>query len=197
MSDNWSAYRDYWDNHARAVGAEQAVTGLGNEYEQVIGDVLRKVAPHGVHRVLDIGCGAGRTYPVVKGIWPDCNYYGVDVSIEMIAYCTKKFPDAAFAATNSTTLLSPSDYMDLVICHSVFTHIFPDDVMEYLNEIKRVLTVIGRASISIHTDTEMNWHGSINRMNYRPDYFEGMLEDAGLKIYNRIPGNQLVYGVGK
>ena len=197
MSDNWSAYRDYWDNHARSVGAEQAVTGLGDDYDQVIGDVLRQVAPREVINIFDFGCGAGKTYPIARKMFPNAYYQGYDISAELIRYCREKYPFGEFEVLRHKELPFADEWIDLLICHSVLTHIFPDDAMEYLHEIKRVLSSTGRASISIHTDTTLNWQGNIARIDYRPDYFEGMLADAGLTIYNRIEGNQLVYGVGK
>lgn len=191
--NHWPDYVRHWNGHALNHGPVRAVSGLGEQYEAVIGPVLTAVAPPTVERVYDIGCGAGLTYPIVKKLWPEADYTGLDISREMIDYCWEAYPDGGWVLVERPYL--PPDKADLIICHSVLTHVYPEDAMAYLKEIAAHLSENGRASVSIHTDCDSGWAGDIGRIDYEPAYFEQMLADCGLEIVVQIPGNQLVYGV--
>jgi trans-aconitate methyltransferase len=193
MIENWQHYRRYWDIHASNVGPEIAVTGLGDSYNAVVGSVIDEIAPDEVNVVFDIGCGAGLTYPLIKERWPDAEYTGVDVSPVMIRHCQANYPDGSFMVIDGVAL--PDGKADLMICHSVLTHIYPNDGMDYLVLIHDQLTENGRASISIHTDCAEGWRGDIGRIDYNTVYFERMLKQAGLEITAVIEGNQRAYGV--
>lgn len=189
----WPNYARHWNGHALTNGPVNAVSGLGERYEAVISPVLSAVAPPAVNVVYDIGCGAGLTYPIVKKLWPAADYTGLDISYVMIDYCRETYPDGSWLFVEWPSL--PADKADLIICHSVLTHIYPNDAKVYLKEMAAHLSEDGRASVSIHTDCSEGWRGDIGRIDYEPAYFEKMLADCGLAVVQQIPGNQLVYGV--
>lgn len=192
--DNWPSYRNHWDVHALRVGPNTAVTGLGDSYNDVVGSVIDVIAPRQVSVVFDIGCGAGLTYPLIKERWPTVDYTGLDVSPVMIAHCQQLFPDARWIVVDGPEL-PEGKRADLIICHSVMTHIYPDDARKYLDLIHDCLTKHGRASISIHIDCKAGWAGNVGRIDYRPSFFEQMLDHAGLEIVTIIDNRQRTYGV--
>src|SRR5689334_6370875 len=119
MTDNWPAYRDHWNTHAIGAGPEQAVTGLGDDYRDEISAVLKRVAPGEVGSVLDLGCGAGLTYPVIMDLWPEAGYMGCDISSVLLDHCKATHPETDWRLLDSFELPVRSMSVDLVVCHSV------------------------------------------------------------------------------
>lgn len=119
------------------------------------------------HFVLDVGCGSGRvamflTRKITKG-----RYFGFDLRQDEIEWLTgnitPKYPNFHFrhsnvynAFYNKTGVILPSEYefpysenyFDFVFLTSVFTHMMPFDLWNYLREIKRVMKTQGRCFIS-------------------------------------------------
>jgi len=111
--------------------------------------------------VLEVGFGAGRMGRVLWDyVSPGGSYSGLDVIKEMVDWhtdnITPRRPNAKFFhadvknesyAHGPDNQAKPSTYVfpfddgsfDVVLLASVFTHMFPADVANYLREIKRVL----------------------------------------------------------
>ncbi len=110
-------------------------------------------------RVLDAGCGIGRTaVPLTKYLNGQGSYEGFDIVAKSIDWCRKnitpKYPDFHFQLVDIYNKLYnprgkhiPSRYkfpyrdssFDFVFLTSVFTHMLPEGVDNYLSEINRVL----------------------------------------------------------
>ncbi len=74
-------------------------------------------------RVLDFGCGNGRLLEILKD--KDVDYYGVDISENLIAIARDRYPQfAAHIAKNSAEpkLNFPDNFFDVVISIAVFHH---------------------------------------------------------------------------
>lgn len=120
------------------------------------------------HRVLDVGCGAGRlATPIARFLGPDGSYEGFDNSAQRIAWCEENIsplhPNMRFRVAdvyngqyNPRASLQPKDFtfpyedseFDLVFLMSVFTHMLPADIEHYVSEIARVVKPGGRALIT-------------------------------------------------
>ncbi len=122
---------------------------------------LGKLSPS--HSVLDIGSGIGRmAIPLTQYLNDDGSYEGFDVVKTGVQWCKKhisaKFPAFQFQYIPLKNDLYTSDGMDaaqfrfpypdeafdFVFLTSVFTHMLPDQVENYLKEIDRVLKKGGR-----------------------------------------------------
>lgn len=116
------------------------------------------------HKVLDVGCGAGRVAAgLVEYLAPEGEYHGFDTYPFGIEWCQKAyadFPNFHFSVSDvHNTMYNPfsqtkaSEYVfpfddasfDLVVLRSVFTHMFPDEMLNYTEQIARVLRPGGNA----------------------------------------------------
>lgn len=118
-------------------------------------------------RILDVGCGTGRiAITLTKYLDETGRYEGFDIVKEKINWCKKisvKHPNFHFQHVDpfnkyynprgkfeASEFKFPfqNDSFDFVLLHSVFTHMLPHDMENYLREITRVLKRGGRCFIS-------------------------------------------------
>jgi SAM-dependent methyltransferase len=109
------------------------------------------------HRLLDVGSGIGNLALALAGYLRG-GYDGIEIHPEAVTWCqqniTERFPDFRFhradvasRAYNPHGSVPASAYcfpfadnaFDFVLLASVFTHMLPDDVSHYVQEISRVL----------------------------------------------------------
>lgn len=102
-------------------------------------------------RVVDFGCGCGRTLLWFGKYLENAKLYGTDIDGEAIDWCRKNFEFAKFDVNDRKPPLRYEDnFFDLLIAVSVFTHINEEDQFSWLEEIKRILKPGGMALLSIH-----------------------------------------------
>jgi ubiquinone/menaquinone biosynthesis C-methylase UbiE len=108
-------------------------------------------------RILDIGCGLGqKARPLTRFLSSDGSYSGLDIVSEAIDWCRdhyRAFPNFEFSVADvfsreynpdgkvlakKLVLPYPDESFDCVLLASVFTHLLPDDVEHYFQEIARV-----------------------------------------------------------
>ncbi len=136
-------------------------TGQGNfvaDGNKMLQDIISTCTLKPEHHILDIGCGIGRlARPLTEFLSVDGSYQGFDVVPDGIKWCEKqykKYPNFTFThipLTNdlynlnskhkATEFVFPYNdkCFDLVILTSVFTHMQPEEVKNYMQEISRVL----------------------------------------------------------
>lgn len=115
-------------------------------------------------RVLDIGCGCGQmALQLERYLSREGSYVGVDIHRPSIRWCQKKISgrhrnfafsriDVRNLAYNPGGLQSPENYrfaydersFDVILVKSVFTHMRPPEVDNYLGEVARLLKMNGR-----------------------------------------------------
>lgn len=119
-------------------------------------------------KVLDVGCGIGRmAVPLTKYLSGEGEYYGFDIVQKGIGWCSdnvsKLYPNFHFQVADIyNEMYNPKgkyksseykfqyekNYFDFVFLTSVFTHMFSDDVENYLSEISGVMKKGARCLIT-------------------------------------------------
>ena len=91
------------------------------------------------NRILDFGCGCGRTLIHLQGLVPTVQIYGADIDAKAIKWCKQHLSFASFALTKP---LPPIDYasdsFDFIYAISVFTHLSEDYQFAWLKELGRI-----------------------------------------------------------
>jgi SAM-dependent methyltransferase len=163
---------------------------VGEEYFRYFVE-LGGLKPH--ERVLDVGCGIGRmAVPLTRYLDDRGSYEGIDVFPKGIAWCqeniTPRYPNFRFRVANIKNKeynpggrFAASEYefpyadasFDFVLLTSVFTHLLPDEVDNYLSEIERVLAPGGRCFASFFLLNEESLgliHSGRSTIDFRYDF---------------------------
>lgn len=138
------------------------------------------------HRVLDVGSGIGRiAVPLTEYLSEEGSYEGFDVVEAGVRWCektiTRRFPNFRFKYVDLGNSLYrsggdnaaafrfpyPDEDFDLVILTSVFTHMLPGEVANYLREIRRVLRPGGRCFATFFLWNEASAALSSNNPHFR------------------------------
>lgn len=102
-----------------------------------------------LHRMLDFGCGCGRT--LRRWVALEANVHGTDVNPTLIEWCRENLPFATFSINGPLPPLAlPTTSFDLIYAVSVFTHLTEDVQRRWMSEFARLLAPDGVLIITTH-----------------------------------------------
>lgn len=116
---------------------------LAENYDRTrsfISEDIKKLAElvQAKEKILDSGCANGRLYEILKE--KKIDYYGIDISENLIKIAQNKYPEAKFQVANALNLPFQDNFFDKVFSISVLHNIPSKEFkIQYLQEIKRVL----------------------------------------------------------
>jgi SAM-dependent methyltransferase len=128
-------------------------------------DVIGSLRINGIHlcslrSILDFGCGCAR---VTRHMFKLENsvIYGVDVDRKAVEWCQDHFSKDHFKISNYLPGLDfPDSSFDLVYAISIFTHLTTEFVIQWLVELKRLIT---RGGYLIFTTMGNKFIGSLTK----------------------------------
>lgn len=170
MSDLYTLIGDCIPNdHARQVGSAELIEGVLKKY------------PAGA-RVLDVGCGDGRSIDHFRRVDPATKWHGLDIegSPEVLSRTRN---DASFHAYNGTEIPFEDGSFDIVYSCQVFEHVRHPEAV--LREIFRVLAPGGTFLGSV---SYLEPYHSFSLWNYTPYGWYTLLGAAGLVPVEFRPG---------
>jgi SAM-dependent methyltransferase len=120
-----------------------------HDFERGLATVDARINDFG--SILDFGCGCGRVLRWLAEIVPNAELHGVDIDGEAIAWTA-----AHLAAARTTTIdgLPPTPYegdsFDLIVNHSVFSHLPEHYQDRWLEELARIARPGAPVLLSVH-----------------------------------------------
>jgi len=162
-------------------------TKIGEEFNNYFIE-LANLQPN--DRVLDVGCGIGRmAIPLTNYLSKEGEYWGFDIVKKGIEWCqsriSSKFsnfhfqhsdvynkfynPDGKVQAQNFQFPFEDESF-DFVFLTSVFTHMLPPDLENYMCEISRVLKTEGKCLITfflLNEESENLIHSGLSTIDFQ------------------------------
>ena len=121
-------------------------------------DVAKKLELYDYENLLDVGCGTGFLIELLKN-QKDAQYYGLDLSPEMIKVAKSKFSEGVNLVEGSADNLPyPDNTFDIVCCVQSFHHYpYPEKAMEEAYRVLKsdglyILSDTGCSGIAKHFD---------------------------------------------
>ncbi len=142
------------------------------ELERTLGILGRSL--RSFDSILDFGCGCGRMLLWMEDVGRATALHGTDIDAEAIEWCAAHIPYARFGVNAEDPPLSyaPGTF-DLVVNHSVFTHIDERRQDAWLTELQRVTRPGALLVLSTHG--------------------EGALPDGGWELRDRLEQDGIAY----
>ncbi|MEA2167292.1 MAG: hypothetical protein QOF76_592 [Solirubrobacteraceae bacterium] len=138
-------------------------------------------------RVLDFGCGPGRLMRLLgECAAAGVELHGVDVDGDLIDWAAANIPFSRFVqGPHEPPLPYPDGHFDLVLSHSVFTHIDRERQDWWLAELRRVTAPGGLLLLTVHSTRQ--WNQAMIDMSGAGDdasAYQRELEGTGLKFFS-------------
>lgn len=100
-------------------------------------ELTREVINRIPERIMDYGCGIGRSIPILHKCFPTAELFGCDISEKSLDYARKKYPYARFLTISE---LQPVwNTFDLVFVAGLFHHVPPSEHSNVMSIINRLL----------------------------------------------------------
>ena len=131
-------------------------TEFGSSGWQSAADFRRALSGVGVHipnvsRILEWGCGCGRILSQLPVDWENQELHGCDIDGEAIAWLQENYPQIRTVQSNGLPPLPyPDGYFDLILNHSVLTHLDEAYQDAWLSELGRILAPTGVLVLTVH-----------------------------------------------
>jgi len=158
-----------------------------------------ELQPH--HHVLDPGCGIGRmAYPLTSYLSAEGSYDGFDIVRTGIDWCNRnistRYPNFRFKHidlynklynTSTKTTAKEFDFpyndnsFDFIFLTSVFTHMMPEEVSNYIAQVSRVLKPGGNCLISFFMVNEE----SESLMEQRPTHMNFPIRKGFYRLHSQ------------
>jgi len=129
-------------------------------------------------RILDFGCGCGRTLMHLKGRAPSAQIYGTDIDAGAIAWCRQHLKFATFDLAEETPPTKyASDTFDFIYAISVFTHLDENYQFRWLDELRRITRPGGILLLTVDS-ARADGKGFVFERSYERGLFPSWYQNA-------------------
>ena len=190
--DHVSYYRKIMKYKAATHGVEVAVGSRSYsqwlEFGQMQFDYLVKHGLKPADQILEIGCGNLRAGRLLIDYLDAGNYYGIDISAEILAEALNVLSDAGLqdklprlTLTDDLTLsFLPAGYFNVVHANSVFTHCPAEIIDQCLANVGRIMAPDGFFDFTFYASGDQDYQVHREDFYYRPETLLAMAERHGL-----------------
>ncbi len=112
------AVQQFWDERARQTRDDCAKVDTSQRTQRMRFEIFLQLHDLNGKSLLDVGCGVGDLWQHLKRRGIQCDYWGTDISPEMIRRCQERFPEAHFEVQNILTW-EPTRYFDYVVAIAI------------------------------------------------------------------------------
>lgn len=98
------------------------------------------------HRVLDFGCGSLTLSIMAAQLYPEAEFYGIDIDEKILALASRKM--ASIEQYDGGKLPYPDNYFDRVMSSLVFDHLTLRQKYAVLHDIYQILKPAGEVHIA-------------------------------------------------
>jgi SAM-dependent methyltransferase len=126
---------------------------IGRTCASDIQSALRKVGREleSFKRILDFGCGCGRTLVHMKDLSANAQFDGTDIDVKAIKWCERNLKFAHFSLSRETPPIDyAADTFDLIYAISVFTHLDEKYQFQWLEELRRIAQPGAMIVLTLH-----------------------------------------------
>lgn len=142
-------FDQYAEQYDRLLG-ETIPEGLNEDgyfAEYKIALMAARLGQDKPERILDFGCGAGRSLPYLEQYFPDTELWGYDVSPASLKVAGQRVPRAKLFSDWSAIA---ETRFDAIVAANVFHHIPPDQRQQALSQCQHALTDHGQMFLFEH-----------------------------------------------
>jgi SAM-dependent methyltransferase len=129
-------------------------------------------------RILDFGCGCGRTLVHLKDLAPHAQFDGTDIDASAIEWCKENLRFATFNVGKASPPTDyPSDTFDFIYAISVFTHLDEDYQFRWLEELRRIAKPGGVLLLTVDSSL-VGEKGFVFQRSYEDGLFPAWYQNA-------------------
>ena len=133
------------------------------------------------NKILDFGCGTGKSHTFFKRQLPESHWMGVDIESSPEVHSRKK-DDSHIITYDGYSLPFPNSYFDLVYSHQVLEHVRKPELA--LQEVARIITSDG---LFICQTSQFEPYHSYSLWNFTIYSFKKIIEDSDMKLLKFRP----------
>lgn len=135
-----------------------------------------------IKKVLNLGCGAGKSAEYFRKIDPNLDWHGIDIE-KSEEFSQRQHDEKRIQLFDGIHIPFENDSIDLIFCNQVFEHVRRPAAL--LEEVRRVLR---NGGFFIGSTSQLEPYHSMSLWNYTPYGFGLLLEEAGLQLREFRPG---------
>lgn len=148
------------------------------EYKIALIDKLLVPKPK---RILDFGCGVGRSIEYIKKYFPGAQIYGCDISEESLKLAERYVPKEYLFQNDTVESVCEKGPFDLIILSCVLHHIDPKERKYWIDGLKKALAQGGHIVVFEHNVRNPATKSIVLDPNNRVDNINWMLSHQQLE----------------